>query len=238
MVEIEVDRGLTFDECIALCKAPKRLPRNATEFQMWKHLRDEILIRLLYETFARIGELLKVQIQDTDFDNCAIFIKHPKGKYNKKTDKVKREPRWVFFSEDTRDLITRYLGGRKRGYLTVSNRRKSMSTRTAERIVNYYASLIGIQKTRGYADDKEGRRRVLNLVTCKALREAGERHTDVAGADRDITARIAGHTVETKETYYKRTNFDEMRAVVRKYHPLMMEDDGRKEGERSCRSHM
>lgn len=232
MVEIEVDRGLTFDECMALCKAPRRLPQNATEFQMWKCLRDEILIRLLYETFARIGELLKVQIQDTDFDNRAIFIKHPKGKFNKKTGEVKRELRWVFFSEDTRDLVIRYLAGRKRGFLMVSNRRRSMSTRTAERIVDCYATSIGIQKVRGYAVDKKGRKRVLNLVTCKALREAGERHTDVAGADRDITARIAGHTVETKEKYYKRTNFDEMRAIVRKYHPLMMESSDKKERER------
>ena len=38
MVEIELDRGLTEAECIKLCNAPKKLPINATKFQMRKHL--------------------------------------------------------------------------------------------------------------------------------------------------------------------------------------------------------
>jgi integrase len=220
MVRIEIERGLTVEECILLCNAPKRLDPNVTPYIMKKQLRDEILLRLLYETWARIEELLKVEVQDVDFENCAIYIKHPKGKYYKKTQETKREPRWVYFSEDTKDFIIRYLEGRKTGYLILNNRRGRMTSRTAERIIDHYARLVGIQKARGQSEDG----RVLKLVTCKALREAGERHTDVGGADRDVTSKIAGHSVKTKEQYYKKSNFEESREVIRKHHPLFKKD--------------
>lgn len=211
-------------ECITLCKAPRRLRINATKFQMWKHLRDKILIRLIYETWARIGELLKVEVLDIDFEQCAIYIKHPKGKaIFKKVDGVRKHIetvypcRWVFFGDHTRDILIRYLQGRKKGYLILNSRGKKLSTRGAERIVDHYAKAVGIQKVIGHTANE----REVRLVTCKALREAGERHTDVNGGDRDVTARVAGHTVETKEAYYKKSNFEEMRNVVRRYHPLM-----------------
>ena len=219
-------RGLTTDECLALCKAPRKLQVNATKFQIWKHLRDELLIRLLYETWARISELLKVKIDDVDFKECAIHIKFPKGKSIFKIIEGKRthvdtvyQPRWVYFGEATRDLLIRYLDGRNKGQLITNSRGRKLSTREAERIVNHYAEICGVQKIIGCSKDN----RVVRLVTCKSLREAGERHTDIAGADRDATARIAGHTVRTKEAYYKKGNFVEDRAIIRAHHPLMNE---------------
>ncbi len=221
-------RGLTLQECLALCEEPRKLRLRASKFQLWKHLRDEILIRLLYETFARVSEFLHARIVDVDFEQCAIHITRPKGRAIFKIVDGKRahvdtifEQRWVFFSNRTRDLLIRYLEGRKRGYLIVTRRRKRMSSRQAERIVDHYARKAGIQKILGYT--RNGRE--IRLVNCKALREAGERHTDVAGADRDATARIAGHTVRTKELHYKKGNFEEDRKVVRGHHPLMMEQD-------------
>jgi integrase len=217
-------RGLTIDECLALCKAPRKLQVNATKYQIWKHIRDEILIRLLYETWARISELLEVKIEDVDFSECAIHIKYPKGKSIFKIIDDKRthidtvyQPRWVYFCDATRDLLIRYLEGRNKGHLITNGRRRKLSTREAERIVNHFAEVAGIQKVIGYRSDNK----VIRLVTCKSLREAGERHTDIAGADRDATARIAGHTVRTKESFYKKGNFVEDRAIFRAHHPLI-----------------
>lgn len=227
MVRIEGNRGLTIDECLKLIQAPKKLALSVTKFKLWKHLRDEILIRLLYETWTRISELLAVKVADIDFEHSAIHIKNPKGKAVFKIVDGKRKhidtvypTRWVFFSEYTRNLLIRYLDGRKRGYLIVSNRIKRLSTREAERIVDHYARVSGIQKTIGHTSNI----REIHLVTCKALREAGERHTDEAGGDRDATARVSGHTVRTKEAYYKRGNFEEDMKVVRKHHPLMRDE--------------
>lgn len=224
MVNIETTRGLMVDECFQICTEPRRLPVGASKFSLWKHLRDETLTRLLYETFARISELLQVKVADIDFKQRAIRITHPKGKAIFRIADGKREhvdtlyvQRWVFFGDYTRDLIVRYLAGRKRGYLITTSCGKQLSTRQAERIVDHYATKAGIQECVGHT--RSGRE--VRLVTCKALREAGERHTDVAGADRDATARIAGHTVMTKERYYKKGNFEEDRKIVRDYHPLM-----------------
>lgn len=220
-------RGLTVQECANLCKAPRRLRSNATKFQIWKAMRDELLIRLLYETFARVSELLNVDVRDIDLENCSILIRHPKGKAVFRIENGRRvhvdtvyQQRQVFFGNYTRDLIIRYLQRRKRGPLIANSRRKRLSTRQAERIVDRYAGEAGIQKVMGY--NEKGRE--IRLVTCKSLREAGERHTDVAGADRDATARIAGHTVQTKEKYYKKGNFEEDRRIVREHHPLMKEE--------------
>lgn len=220
-------RGLTLQECKTLCLSPRRLPSNATKFHMWKAMRNELLIRLLYETWTRIGELLNVDIRDIDFDNYSILIRHPKGKAVFKTENSTRvhvdtiyEQRQVFFGDYTRDLMIRYLQRRRRGPLITNSKRKRLSTRQVERIVDSYARAAGIQRMLGY--DRKGRE--VRLVTCKALREAGERHTDIAGADRDATARIAGHTVQTKEKYYKKGNFEEDRRIIREHHPLMKEE--------------
>ena len=222
-------RGLTVEECLGLCKAPRRLLANATKFQIWKAMRDELLIRLLYETWVRVSELIKVNVLDVDFDNCSILIRHPKGRAIFRIENGRRvhadtvhQQRQVFFSDYTRDLIVRYLQRRKRGPLIANSRKKRLSTRQAERIVDMYAKVAGIQRVLGYT--KNGRD--IRLITCKALREAGERHTDIAGGDRDATARIAGHTVRTKEKHYKKGNFEEDRRIVREHHPLMRDELG------------
>ena len=224
-----VQRGLTVEECIAICSAPRRLPTNATKFQIWKASRDELLIRLLYETWARVRELIMVDIKDVDFDNRSILIRHPKSRAVFKTKDGRRvhidtvrQQRHVFFGEYTRDLMIRHLQRRRRGPLIVNTKRKRLSTRQAERIVDRHAKTAGIQRVVGHT--KNGRE--IRLVSPKSLRESGERHTDIAGADRDATARIAGHTVRTKEKHYKKGNFEEDRRIVRENHPLMRKESG------------
>lgn len=227
MVRIEMNRGLTLGECRALVEAPRKLSTNATKFQIWKATRDELLIRLLYESWSRVRELIMVDVKDVDFDNCSIVIRHPKGRAVFKVKGGRRvhvdtvhQQRQVFFGQYTRDLMIRHLQRRRRGPLIVNSKRKRLSTRQAERIVDRHARAAGIQKVIGYT--KNGRE--IRLVSCKALRESGERHTDVAGADRDATARIAGHTVRTKEKHYKKGNFEEDRQIVRENHPLMRKE--------------
>ena len=227
MVKIEMSRGLTLDECRALVEAPRKLSASATTFQIWKAARDELLTRLLYETWSRVRELIMVDVKDVDFENCSIVIRHPKGRAVFKVKGGRRvhvdtvhQPRQVFFGQYTRDLMIRHLQRRRRGPLIVSSKRKRLSIRQAERIVDRHAKAAGIQRVVGHT--KNGRE--IRLVSCKALREAGERHTDVAGADRDATARIAGHTVRTKEKHYKKGNFEEDRRIVRENHPLMRQE--------------
>jgi hypothetical protein len=65
--------------------------------------------------------------------------------------------------------------------------------------INHYAKIIGIQKIKKYYADG----RTLKLITCMALREAGERHHDTAGGSRKLSAVAAGHTMEVKERHYE-----------------------------------
>jgi len=64
-----------------------------------------------------------------------------------------------------------------------------------------------------------------HLVTLKALREAGERHMDLAGADIHVTARGAQHSAIVKEKHYKKTGWEEFQQQQRKYHPAFREEE-------------
>lgn len=222
-----IRRGLTERECRKLIEAPRNLPTNATDFQIWKSMRDELLLRMLYECFPRIRELISADVVDIDFEEFTLYIHHPKGKAAfryENGDKVYidtiRDERPTHFSDYTKNLAIRYLRGRRRGPIFTNSKGRSLTVRQGERIVHKYAEGVGIQRVVGVT--KDGKR--IHLVTPKALREAGERHTDVAGADRDATARIAGPTVQTKEKYYKKGDFEEDRRVVREHHPMMREE--------------
>ena len=63
-----------------------------------------------------------------------------------------------------------------------------------------------------------------HLVTLKGLREAGERHTDLAGADSSITARLAQHSQIVKEKHYKKSGWEEIHQQIRKHHPAFKEE--------------
>jgi integrase len=185
-----------------------------------KLLRDELIIRMLYETFARVSELCKANIEDLDFETRTLIIKYPKGKYNRRTGETVREPRHTFFSEDTKELLLRALEGRTRGPIFLNKRGDRVNTRLCERVVDHYARVLEIQKVLRRSKRGRAYKKPRYLITCKALREAGETHTDMNGADSDITSRIAGHSRRTKEQYYKTSNLEEMREHFEAHHPL------------------
>lgn len=227
MMREGIRRGLTEKECRRLIEAPRSLPMNATDFQMWKSVRDELFLRMLYECFPRICELISADVADIDFEEFTLYIRHPKGKAIFRNVNGKRvhvdtihEERATHFSDYTRNLAIRYLRGRRRGPIFTDSKGRRLTVRQGERIVHKYAEVAGIQRVVGQT--KDGRK--THLASPKGLREAGERHTDVAGGDRDATARIAGHTVQTKEKYYKKGDFEEDRRVVREHHPMMREE--------------
>lgn len=95
-----------------------------------------------------------------------------------------------------------------------------MISKTAGCIIDYCAKLIGIQKVKGYGKDGK----ILNLVICKALREVRERQADIWELTEMLISRIAGHSIKTKEQYYKKSNFEESKKVIRKHHPFFKSD--------------
>lgn len=166
-------RRLTSQEYGALLKAAWKLPLDATSFQIRKHLRDQVLIRMLYETSLGVGDLLDVRVKDVELDFASIRIEDP-GILARTAKIVPVEDfGFVYYSEATRHILIQYLEGRRKGYLIMNNRKERMSVRTAERVVDEYAQLAKIQRIRGYTSDKDGTRRAHKFVTCRALCEAG-----------------------------------------------------------------
>jgi integrase len=59
---------------IATCAAPTRRPGEPLH-----HRRDEAIIRLMFETGIRIGEITALQVHDVDLDAGRVTIRHGKG---------------------------------------------------------------------------------------------------------------------------------------------------------------
>ena len=85
--------------------------------------------------------------------------------------------------------------------------------------INKIATKIGIQRIVKVTDyGRKRSNRSQNLVTLKSLREAGERHMDLAGADSQVTARGSQHSALVKERYYKKSGWEEFQEQQKKYH--------------------
>jgi len=102
--------------------------------------RDRLILRLLYETGMRVGELAELRIGDIDLENGEITIQ--RAKRHKEGRKV------PLISDYTKILLRDYIGTRKnkRDHLLVSNKRTNLSRRQIERLVSKYGETAGIDK--------------------------------------------------------------------------------------------
>jgi len=115
------------DELKALLEAPRRM-------------RDRLIIKLLYETGMRVGELTALTIGDVDLESGEITIQQ--AKRHEEGRKVPLVNSW------TKSMLRDYIGTRKnrRDSLFVSNKRSPLSRRQVERLIAKYGSQIGLDK--------------------------------------------------------------------------------------------
>ncbi len=115
------------DELKALLEAPKRM-------------RDRLIIKLLYETGMRVGELAALTIGDVDLEAGEITIQE--AKRHKEGRKVPLVNSW------TKTMLRDYIGTRKirKDPLFVSNKRGQLSRRQIERLIWNYGVLTGLDK--------------------------------------------------------------------------------------------
>lgn len=69
---------LTDDELRALLKACQP-PKGAEPRELFRHRRDEAVIRLMFETGTRAGEVVSIQVADVDLANGAAIVRRGKG---------------------------------------------------------------------------------------------------------------------------------------------------------------
>jgi len=182
--------------------------------------RERAFFRAIYDTFYRANELLMCDIEDYNKVTGEITARFTKNKYNPKTKRyIKSPPKHMILSKPTQILIRKIIGNRKKGPIFINRKGERLSKTHFQVIINEIAMSIGIQKVTHITET--GKK--YHLVTLKALREAGERHTDLGGADSDVTARGAQHSAIVKERHYKKAGWEEIQEQVKKYHPAFRE---------------
>ena len=198
-------RGLFPAEINALIKAPHHFLTIHTKQAVKRADMHELLIRLIFDTWAREDEIRMVRVEDIDIENRLLTLKNTKFHIVKRTEEgeyiTDNEPRTVDFSEDTKKLLIRYLEGRRTGFLFRGHKKRAISTRTIRYIVNQYSQKLGIQRIVGKT--KDGRNKY--LLHPHAIREAGEAFSILlSNMDRKTAAIKAGHSMRVQEKYYTR----------------------------------
>ena len=216
-------RGMVLDECRIMC----------TSHQI--NLREKIFFRIIFETLLRPFEVLNLQIEYWDRKQGFVTALKVKAKTRpKKGNKNQKEwlpclPKTRALTPTTNEMLREYIGNRKKGPIFINEKGDMLSLEWFNQEINRYAKLLGIQKPKKYYVDNKIQRkkpRVLKLVTCMALREAGERTHDNAGGSRKLSAVGADHTMQVKERNYEKVGEDIEQIIqsFKKYHPAFVEN--------------
>lgn len=208
--EVLLNRGMNLIECRTICTSPE-IP-----------LREKCFFRIIYETQLRPFEVLNLQIENWDRNQHTVTALRTKQKWDNKNKKyLPSPPRTAIITENTNEMLRKIIGVRKKGCVFVNAKDHQLSLEWFNDRINYYAKLMGIQKIKRYYADG----RTLKLVTCMALREAGERHHDNAGGSRKISAVAAGHSMAVKEKHYEKVgeDFEQVHESYRAHHPAFVE---------------
>jgi integrase/recombinase XerD len=178
-------------------------------------LRDELCIRLLWNTGARASEAVDITLDDLNRDDRSLILQDAKEP---------TESRRVYYSRRMARRLREYLdrGGRAAHLgavdsdrLLVSRREPKMSPQRVGIIVRDRAAEVGIQET--VYTDADGRDR--NLVTAHTLRHSFAVHRVNAGMDISLLSELMGHSdLSTTKTYLQFSEQD-LREADEKYRP-------------------
>lgn len=208
--DILLNRGMNLDESRVICTSPE-IP-----------IREKAFFRIIYETQLRPFEVLNLQIENWDRHQKILTAVRTKQKWDNRNKRyLPSFPRTAIITENTNEMLRKIIGVRKKGCIFINAKDEQFSLEWFNERINYYAKLLGIQKTKKYYVDG----RTLKLITCMALREAGERHHDNAGGSRKLSAVAAGHTMQVKERHYEKVgeDYEQIHESYKEHHPAFVE---------------
>lgn len=194
---ITVRKYLKENELRALLEAPKRM-------------RDRLIIKLLYETGMRVGELSGLTIGDVDLDVGEITIQH--AKRHREGRKVPIVNSW------TRTMLRDYVGTRKnrKDPLFVSNKRGPLSRRQIERLIFNYGTEVNLDKDKRHPH---------------VLRHTHAVHALKSGIDLRTLQQNLGHSSIEVTAIYLTMDIDDRKEEYSK-HPLPgMESEADQDGD-------
>lgn len=128
-------------------QTPKKLPYVPTEEEIhrfykaiWdaKNMKHMLIIKTLIYTGARVSELVKIKIEDIDFDQCQIRINQGKGK----------KDRIVPFPIDFKEVLAMHVQNMKEKgakHLFESSWKRAYTDRGIRKILEEYTKVAGIE---------------------------------------------------------------------------------------------
>lgn len=158
IVRLARKERLSYDDFIYVCqqarkklglkktRKEKRLPQILSETELKKffrvisecgNLQHEIMLKLLFYTAVRVGELVKIKVSDIDFNQCKIFIEEGKG----------RKDRYILFPNNFRLVLQSHLRAvPKNKYLFETTRFTAFTPRRIQQIVKEYREISEIEQ--------------------------------------------------------------------------------------------
>ncbi|PIE59189.1 MAG: tyrosine recombinase [Desulfobulbus propionicus] len=189
---------LTVDEVFALLEAP----RESDTFQ----LRDTAIMELLYAAGLRVSELVSCNMDQLDFSTGVIRVR---GKGNKERivpyGRAAAEALDKYYPQRESLIVGRISRGHQpeREALFLNSRGARLSTRSVERLVQFYGERAGIPVA----------------VTPHALRHSFATHLLEMGADLRVVQELLGHVSLSTTQKYTHVNLEQLSRVYNKAHP-------------------
>ena len=195
----------TLSIILSVNQIEKILKHVSTKNNNYIDLRSNLIIELLYSTGIRVSELISIKTNNIDLQKKSILIDPPeKGK--------SRKERVVFFGDQTKKVIEKYLEYRKiyfkkkdSPWLFPSNNTNEFLTR--RRVLQIMHNLADILKI-----DKK-------LMHPHSFRHAFGNHLLNSGADIRVVQKLLGHSsIITTQKYTEHR--EKLIETIENFHPL------------------
>jgi len=179
-------------------------------------LRNELIVRLLYQTGVRVSELSRIKLEHIDRDRRRISI------YGVKTD----EQRKVWYQPSLDTLLSLWIDGDRQAvfhaegssYLFPTTRAEHISEKTINQVVREAAESAGIQEV--VYEDRGGN--PVHRVTAHTLRKSFGVHFINDGGDISFLMELLGHNdIETTKENYLKYSEKDLEQSVRQYGPSL-----------------
>lgn len=189
-----------------------------------ENLRDEVLIRLLWQTGVRVSEAADIRIRDIDRDSRSITVRNAKSGEHSETG-----TRTVYYDRKFSVLLRNYIdGGYREGYvglseekeddghLLVSKEKYSLNKEYITKFVAETAERAGIQEV--MYENKAGAE--MKRVNAHLLRKSYGVHRTKNGMPIAYLSELMGHSdvTVTKENYLHFRE-DDIEEAERTYRP-------------------
>ncbi len=156
IVRLARKERLSYDDFVYVCgqarkklglkrpRSSRKLPQLLTETELKRffqviqdcgNLQHEIMLKMLFFTAVRVGELVKIKVSDIDFNQCKIFIEEGKGK----------KDRYILFPNNFRLVLQSHLRANPKNiYLFETTRYSAFTPRRVQQIVKEYREISEI----------------------------------------------------------------------------------------------